>query len=131
VGIELFERAASGGGQLLRAELSSLGGSAQHVSVLLLTFDVGLVMVGVEPRTGSLRVEALMTAEDAPEGLQDAAEDEPWWRLLGSRLTRAWPAGDDPDGALCLQFGADDASPRFVSLEPMGAGLAIKLELTQ
>ena len=127
VGIELFERAASGGGQLLRAELASGSGSGQRTSVLLLTFDVGRVLVRAEPATGGLVVEHVETSEKVPDGLVDASEEEPWWRVLGQPIVGAWPL-DDQGAALRIQFRADDQNPRRVTLEARGGQVAIGLE---
>lgn len=124
----LFERAAGGGGQLLRVERLPDGagrkgagregaegaGEAEREGVgraWLFTFDVGRILVTAEG--GALRGDHLVSAEDVPSGLVDASEDEPWWRLLGNPLTRVGP--ESPDG-LDLQFRHDDANPRRVHL---------------
>lgn len=126
--IELFERAVRGGGQLLKVEVCPLAERTDRVSTLVLTFDLGRIAVRVEPVTGSLVVDYLGPQDVAPHGLEDAAEEEPWWRVLGSPLARSWPAGPEQEGAVCLQFRADDASPRVVSLEPRGGSVSIRLE---
>ena len=131
MGIELFERTVSGGGQLLRVDVSPLGGGAGRVAALMLTFDLGRITVTAEPATGALLIDYVDSPEHTPGGLQDASEEEPWWRLLGALLARAWPAGDDPHGAVCIQFRADGQSARTVILEPRGPGVSIKLENSQ
>ena len=127
VGIELFERAVAGGGQLLRAEAALAGDSATRVSRLLLTFDVGRVLVRAEPATGSLAIDYVVDSDEAPPALTDVSEEEPWWRVLGQPLARAWPV-DDAGGSVCIQFRADDQNPRLVSLEARGGAVAIRLE---
>jgi hypothetical protein len=127
MGIELFERAAAGGGQLLRAEVRPLDGRGDRVSALLLTFDLGRIAVAAEPATSRLAIEYVPSRDDVG-GLEDASEEEPWWRLLGSPLARAWPAGPDGKGGLYLQFRASGQSPRVVALEPRGGSVAIRLE---
>jgi hypothetical protein len=127
VGIELFERAIQGGGQLLRAEVSPLGETRDRVSVLLLTFDLGRMVVTAEPATESLLVEYVESPDHTPAGAVDASEEEPWWRVLGSPIARAWPAGPS-EGSVCLQFRADDQSPRVITLEPRGGCVTIRLE---
>ena len=127
MGIELFERAVVGGGQLLRAQVGPLGGRTDRVSYLLLTFDVGRIGVCAAPATGSLRVEYLESTDEALPELEEAGEEEPWWRVLGSPVARAWPVGPE-EGAVCLQFRADDRAPRIVSLRPRGGAVSIQLE---
>lgn len=128
MGIELFERAVRGGGQLLKAEVSAREGHPGRVRALVLTFDLGRISVAAEPATGGLAVEYLESAEQAPAGLEDACEEEPWWRLLGSPIARAWPAGPDLAGAVSLQFRAADQSPRVVTLAPRGGEIEVRLE---
>lgn len=126
--MELFERAVKGGGQLLRADVAPLGDRMDRVSVLMLTFDLGRIAVTADPRTDALGVDYLESAAHAPAGLQDASEEEPWWRVLGAPIARAWPLGPEAEGAVCLQFRADDRSPRIVSLLPRGGSVVIRLE---
>jgi len=130
VGIELLERAIQGGGQLLRAETASGGGPSPVLSpgVLLLTFDLGRIVVSAEPSTRTLAIEYVETGESAPSGLHDASEDEPWWRLLGNPIARVWLAGSDHPGAVCIQFRADDQSPRILTLAPVGSEVEVRLE---
>lgn len=128
MGIELFERAVRGGGQLLRAEACPLDGGSDRVRALVLTFDLGRIAVSVEPINQSLLVDLVDSADPAPPGLEDASESEPWWRLLGSVVARVWAAGSGDDDTLCLQFRADDQSPRIVTLEPRGGSVSICLE---
>lgn len=128
MGIELFERAVSGGGQLLKAEVHPVAGRAGVVSAVLLTFDLGRISVTVEPATASLLIDYVDPGEGAPQGVEDASEEEPWWRVLGSPLARAWPAGPDHEGSVCLQFRGDADSPRIVTLSPHGGAVGIRLE---
>ena len=123
----MFERAVRGGGQLLSVGVRPLGGSTDQVDTLVLTFDLGRIAVSVEPTTESLVVDYVESSEQEPPGLEDAAQEEPWWRLLGSPLARTWAAGPGGD-AVCLQFRADDESPRTVTLEPHGGSVSIRLE---
>jgi hypothetical protein len=128
VGIELFERAVAGGGQLLRAETAPLGAGPSPVAVLALTFDVGRIEVRADPAAAALAIDYVESADQLPDTLEDASEEEPWWRVLGSPLARAWPAGPDHPGAVCIQFRGDDQNPRIVTLQPRGAAVAIRLE---
>ncbi len=130
MGIELFERAVSGGGQLLRAEIAPLGSNTDVVAALLLTLDLGRIAVTAEPAEQALKVEYLETADAAPGGLQDASEEEPWWRVLGSPIARAWSTASERGGpsGVCVQFRGDDQNPRVVSLVPRAGAIAIRLE---
>ncbi len=126
MGIELFERAVQGGGQLLRAEVGYAGDGA--LAAVLLTFDLGRIAVLPEPATGSLSIEYVDVPERVPDGLSDASEEEPWWRLLGQPIARVWPAGPADEGSVSLQFRADDQNPRIVTLAPRASGVSVRLE---
>lgn len=128
VGIELFERAVRGGGQLLNAGVCPLAGRLDRVSRLLLTFDLGRIVVSVEPVSQQLVVDFIASEDEAAAGLEDAREEEPWWRVLGSPLVRTWEGGAGHEGRVCLQFRADDQAPRVISLEPNGGSVSIRLE---
>ena len=128
MGIELFERAVRGGGQLLGIEVCPLAGRSDRVSRLLLTFDLGRIAVSVEPASRRLQVDFVASPEEAPAGLEEVREEEPWWRVLGSPLARAWEGGPGQESKLCLQFRADDQSPRVIALEPSGGSVCIRLE---
>ena len=66
---------------------------------------------------GSVQLES---REGLPEGLSDASEDEPWWRLLGSPMVRVWRAESGPGGSggLRLQFREDHENPKVIALVP-------------
>jgi len=135
MGIELFERAADVGAPLLKVDLRPERADprpesedASRLTVLLLTFDVGRVLVRPEPRRAELSIDLVAAGAPPPAGLVDAREEEPWWRVLGSPLTRVWPVEDGLAGGVCLQFRADDASPRIVTLLAQGASLSVRLE---
>ena len=124
--VDLLERVVNGGGVLLRVEarISRGGGTA---SALLLTFDVGRLFLSVEPGSGELSSAALEKAEDGPEGLVDACEEEPWWRVLGSPLSGV--VAEAPGrAAIRLQFRSADQQPKFVTLRARGASLQAVLE---
>jgi len=110
----LFERAVAAGAQLLRVERLPTGGSEDRSPAFLFTFDVGRILVTVENR--ALRGDHVVALEDVPTGMVDAAEEEPWWRLLGNPLTRV----GTENGALALQLRHDRDNPRTVRLEVEG-----------
>jgi hypothetical protein len=129
MGIELFERAVKGGAQLLKAETRPVAGHGDRVAALVLTFEVGRIAVSAEPANAcNLRIEYVASAEEAPPGLKDASEEEPWWRVLGSPIARSWSAGPEHEGAVCIQFRADDENPRVLTLQPQGGGVSVSLE---
>ena len=128
MGIELFERAVRGGGQLLNAEVCPLAGRSDRVSRLLLTFDLGRIDVSVDPVSQRVRADFVASPDEAPPGVEDARQEEPWWRVLGSPLACTWEGGAGHEAKLCLQFRADDQSPRVIALEPDGGSISICLE---
>ncbi len=112
--IELFERAAGAGAQLLRVE--------QYGAVLALTFDVGLVTVA-PAAAGALVVAHPDSRDELPATPQSLDEEEPWWRLLGSPLTGVSSEG----AAIRLRFRAVDDNPRTVLLGANGPTVAARL----
>lgn len=117
---------------MLKAEIAPVGGRSDRLSSLLLTFDVGRILVvavpASAPATAALSIEYAGSREHAPPGLRDSGEDEPWWRVLGQPLARVWRPSETEGEAVCLQFRADDQNPRVVSLTARGAGVAVRLE---
>jgi hypothetical protein len=117
---ERLEPIVAAGGRLLRVEREPAAGAAgARVSVRLrLWFDVGVVELY---RAGSA-LEAEPVEPGAARLVLDAAEEEPWWALIGHPLTRVSPR---EDGSLLVQFRPDDASPRVLVLasEPDGVGV--------
>lgn len=129
--IEILERAADSGARLLRVE--ALSAVAEGVfPALLLTFDLGRVVVAVDEKSGGLSLFHIENAEDVPDGRSDLAEEEPWWRLIGSPLfgVRRLASAEEPNG-LRLQFRADTDKPHFVRLAPRGAALLSRLETAE
>ena len=119
--VALFDRAAAGGGQLLRVErLADPGGSDS--AALVFTFDVGRIQVTADGR--GLRGDHLASREDLPTGLVDAGEEEPWWRFMGQPVTRVSAL---EQGGLDLQFRHDDQNPRIVRLTSVGGGVGAHL----
>jgi hypothetical protein len=127
MGIEFFESAAEAGAQLLKVDLRPDAAASDRLSVLILTFDVGSILLRAETAREELSIEFVDAGAPRPAGLVDGQEEEPWWRVLGANLARAWRAGD-LNGSVCLQFRADDQSPRIVTLEARGASLSVRLE---
>jgi len=125
--MDLFERVAETGGLLLRvdcAEPTGIGGSR-----LLMTFDVGRLLVRADPVGHHLVVEVPASLADAPGELLPANEEEPWWRVLGSPLVRVSPLseGTPLSQGLRLQFRADDDAPRIIALSSRGPGVSAAL----
>ncbi len=128
MGTELLERAADKGAVLLRAETLPTPGSSDLVAALLLTFDLGRVLVRSDPTRSELELEYLEPGAEMTADLQDAAGQEPWWRVLGGALARVWSRGPGLAQGTCLQFRADEQNPRIITLEPRGASVAVRLE---
>jgi hypothetical protein len=140
--MERLQRAAEAGGRVLKAERLDPGGAgaAQRAAAFLVTFDVGRLLLSVDPGSGELTSHYLEPGEEAPPGLLDAAEEEPWWRILGAPLVRVWSgeaaagggrrgsAGPSQGGrGLLLQFRDDAANPRIVSFDPEGPLVRVSL----
>ncbi len=125
--MDLFERVAETGGLLLRvdcAEDTGIGGS-----ILLMTFDVGRLLVRVDPVGRHLVVELAAPRDDLADELLPANEEEPWWRVLGSPLVRVSPLseGTPLSQGLRLQFRADDDAPRIIALSSSGPAVSAAL----
>jgi hypothetical protein len=128
LGIELLERAAEAGGCFLKAErLLDAEGAADSSSGpgYLLTFDVGRILVVADRANGCLQLRQVESADEvASIRLAPLDEEEPWWRLAGNPITRAWPCHEGSGasistgevGDIRMQFRRRDDKPRFVSL---------------
>jgi hypothetical protein len=128
VGIEIFERAAEGGGRVLRVELM-IDASEDDIDPArgpgyLLTFDVGRVLVAANPAEGSLLVRSVEAASEINVQLVNLNEEEPWWRVIGNSITRVWPVvrgsgaagGDEALSEVRLQFREDQDNPKVIAL---------------
>jgi hypothetical protein len=118
--MKVFERAAEAGGQLLRVDRLTSPGDGKTPVAMLLTFDVGRILLSADPDHDRLDAAAIPEAESVPGGLEDASEDEPWWRLLGCALVEAEAATPD---RLRLAFRLSGGRVRTVIFERRGAGL--------
>jgi len=128
VGVELFERAAEVGGCFLKAEqLVASGGDHDPLRGpgYLLTFDVGRILVAADPRNACLLIRQIESLEEvASVRLAPLDEEEPWWRIAGNPLTRAWPSeegvgattGEGEVRDLRMQFRGEGDRPRVVFL---------------
>ncbi len=136
--MELLRRVSEADGQLLRveryagmAESNAAGQSTRGshhglVPGLLLTFDVGRVLVWANPGQRRLECEHIRDVEDVPKELVCLDEEEPWWRVLGSPLARVVADGESP--AYRLQFRRDERNPRFIWLIQRGDCVRIRME---
>lgn len=139
MGIELFERAAEAEGRILRVERSAPTGHEDDPLVgqaYVLTFDVGRVLVGNDGAGGRLELAQIDDAEAAPPGLEDVAEEEPWWRVMGNPLCAVWPnapgeaAESNAAGGLssvCLQFREDADNPKLIALRAESPGVRVSI----
>jgi hypothetical protein len=126
--VEVLERAANAGAHLLKVELRSEDSNLARLAALLLTFDVGRILVRSDPQEAELSIVFIESGAPLPAGLSDGQEEEPWWRVLGSPLTRAWAVKGELAGTVGLQFRADDSAPRIVTLQARGASVSVQLE---
>lgn len=130
--LEVFERATSARGRLLRVEADRVGATPRE---LLLTFDVGRVWV--RPTDDGLSAVHVEARDALPGDLSVLDEEEPWWRVLGQPLTAAWPGGIEtaegaqaggPLLALKLRFREATESPRVIVLDAAGSAVRVSLE---
>ncbi|MCS5636329.1 MAG: hypothetical protein NZ990_07415 [Myxococcota bacterium] len=128
MGIELLERAAEVSGCFLRAERLVDAESDDDPSRgpgYLLTFDVGRILVVADRVNSCLQLRQVKSLDEvASIRLDPLDEEEPWWRLAGDAITRAWPCHEGSGasisagevGDIRMQFRREDEKPRFVSL---------------
>ena len=130
--MELLERAAGAGGQLLRVETQLAGPAGEEISALILTFDVGRVLLRADPASGSLREQYVEPGDSLTPDWVNADDADPWWRVLGSPLSRVLEI-DPGTGALgvALQFRPDGDNPRRIAVLVKGRGLAVQLQQSQ
>ena len=127
--MEILERVSGTTSQLLRVELQPAAGAGDGVAALILTFDVGRVLLHVDPATGLLAEHHLESGDATPADLQIVDEEEPWWRVLGSPLSRVLEI-DSGDGVVgvALQFRRDEDKPRRVAILARGESLVVQLQ---
>jgi hypothetical protein len=127
-GLEIFDHARDAGAKLLSVErLPAVGGDEQLAAAFLLVFDAGRVLVAAETATRSLCALYSEDKEDAPSGMLLSLEDEPWWRVLGCRLSGVWSQADG--AVLRIELQTDGAAPRFITLSVEGE--AVRSALAQ
>lgn len=124
--MERLERVVEAGGRLLKVD--QLGAVRTGLAGrFLLTFDVGRLLLELEPGVGRIRAVVIEGVDEIPAGVEDVSEEDPWWRVIGSPLTRV-EAGDVGAQGLRLQFRADHENPRIVALQPSGSEIQLTLE---
>lgn len=123
--MERLERVVEAGGVLLKVERGN--GNEQVAANVLLTFDVGRLLVEADAAAGRVHTVVIEGKEETPPGLTNASEDDPWWRILGSPLARV-SAGDVGALGLRLQFRADTDNPRVVVIKPSGSDVEVSLD---
>ena len=104
--------------RLLRIEAvrgrGGLGGEA--FSELALGFDAARLRIWAPHDAAHLGCE--VGDDPLSRDPEDAREEEPWWRVMGSPLIGAWITRGKPDlpVELALQLREDASSPRIISL---------------
>jgi hypothetical protein len=128
LGVELFERAAEANGNFLKAEqLVEVDGGEDPLRGpgYLLTFDVGRILVAADRRKACLSIRQVESLDEVASIRRVALdEEEPWWRVAGNSITRAWPSeggsgattGDGEVSGLRMQFRGEGESPRVIFL---------------
>jgi len=126
--MNLFERVVSARGRLLRVEryADSEKRNSNLVPGLLMTFDVGRILIWGGAKTSKLQLEPISNSEDAPSRLVRLDEKEPWWRVLGSPLVAVQSIDEKP--GFRLQFRQSDRSPRTISLTLDGNRIRIEMK---
>jgi hypothetical protein len=120
---ELLERVAGAGGRLLGVEREPVAGMHGVVvsARLRLVFDAGVVELAPDAAAG-LAARALAPREASPLPV-DAAEEDPWWTVLGEPLARVSLRAD---ASLLVQFRADERSPKLFVLAREHGGVAVR-----
>jgi hypothetical protein len=136
VGIELFERAAEARGRILRVEQLVPEGAGSNPACgagYLLTFDVGRILVAPDAATGELRLTHVEQRGDVQGALLPLEEEEPWWRVVGNPITRAWQASGDAgttasageSSDVRIQFREDEENPKVISFRFEGGAVCV------
>ena len=121
--MERLERVVEAGGILLKAERFT-GPNPVLGAGVLLTFDVGRLLVEVDPAGGTIHTTLIESKDAIPPGMENATEEEPWWRLVGAPLTRVAVT----ESGVRMQFRADADNPRIVALENDGGEVHVSLD---
>jgi len=126
--MDLFERVISARGRLLRVEqyADPEKRGAKVVPGLLMTFDVGHILIWGDAKATMLQLEQIPNPDEVPNRLIRLDEKEPWWRILGSPLTAVQSL--DEKTLYRLQFRESDRSPRTISLTLEGDRIRIGVE---
>lgn len=121
--MERLERVVEAGGVLLKAERFA-GSNPLLVAGVLLTFDVGRLLVEADPNASTIHTTLIESKDAVPKGMIDAVEEEPWWRVLGAPLARVSAC----ERGARLQFRADGDNPRVIALEASGDQVSVSLD---
>ncbi len=136
---------------MLKAEGDRTG---PKLGLLVLTFDIGRILIATEGATDGSTEDAREGARDGstagstltvrhvleraalPPGLISLQEEEPWWRLLGHPLTAVWPGDVEwgtgarslgPSTVLKLRFREESENPRVITLAAVAGAVAVTL----
>jgi hypothetical protein len=117
---------------LLRVEMqidAPVDAATNGVSALLLTFDVGRVLLRNDPVSGFVGEQVFEANPPTPPEWQAADEEDPWWRVLGSPLSRVVGIGSgNAAEGVALQFRPDGDNPRLIAVVALGSGLVVQLQ---
>ena len=125
--MELLERAAEAASTLLRIE-QALAPGGTDLSGLLLTFDVGRILLSLDLATQEVREKQVASREQLSEPFDRMDEEEPWWRVLGNPLTRVRDLKVGVGKGVALQFRTDADNPRLIAILPGDRGLRVEFQ---
>lgn len=125
--MELLERAAEAASCLLRIE-QALAPGGTDLSGLLLTFDVGRILLSLDAATQEVREKQVASREQLSQSFEKMDEEEPWWRVLGNPLTRVRDLKVGGGKGVALQFRTDADNPRLIAILPGEEGLRVQFQ---
>ena len=125
--MELLERAAEAASCLLRIE-QTLAPGGTDLSGLLLTFDVGRILLSLDAATQEVREKQVASREQLSQSFEKMDEEEPWWRVLGNPLTRVRDLKVGAGKGVALQFRTDADNPRLIAILPGEGGLRVQFQ---
>ena len=101
--------------------------SIRHCGRVALIFDAGTLTVTPSEDARELAVKWIPGEIQEPDDGLPMDEEDPWWKVLGNPLCRAWALSDpDTDArAIELQLRPDDANPKRLRLALDGAGVRV------
>lgn len=119
---EILEEVVRREPRLLRVERAGVADAAR---AWLLSFDAGCLLVALDGE--QLRIAFGADPAGAPEQLERADEEDPWWPVMGQPWVRAWALSsvEEACAALELQLRRDAERPKRISLRAAPGGIRV------